>query len=74
MQVENNTNITNPEQVARGYKLLRVPRAASLCDVSTSQMYNLISRGEVKCVRLGRSIRVPEHELARLAAGGTEAA
>ncbi len=51
-------------------KLLhRVPVAAKRLDISKSQAYNLINRGELEAVRLGRSLRVPERALQKLAAG-----
>jgi excisionase family DNA binding protein len=43
--------------------LLRVDEAARLCDVSRSYMYELIARGEIPSVTLGRSRRVPLESL-----------
>jgi excisionase family DNA binding protein len=40
-------------------QLLRVHRAAKILDVSISQVYNLINRGDLQAIRVGRSIRVP---------------
>ncbi len=34
-------------------KLLRVPEAAELLNVSRSMVYSLVDRGELGCVRLG---------------------
>jgi excisionase family DNA binding protein len=39
--------------------LLRVTTAAKMLDVSKSQLYMLISRGEIPAIRVGRSIRIP---------------
>jgi excisionase family DNA binding protein len=54
-------------------KLLhRVPAAAKRLDISTSQAYNLINRGELEVVRLGKSVRVPERVLQEIAHGKRE--
>jgi excisionase family DNA binding protein len=51
--------------------LYRVKEAARRLDVSTSQAYNLINRGDLKAVRLGRSLRVPARALEKIARSGT---
>jgi excisionase family DNA binding protein len=53
--------------------LYRVKEAARRLDVSTSQAYNLINRGELKAVRLGRSVRIPARALEKIAESGTSA-
>jgi len=55
--------------------LFRVKVAAEKLDISVSQAYNLISRGELEAVRVGRSLRVPAKALEKIAAaGGVQAA
>ena len=54
--------------------LFRVKVAAEKLDISVSQAYNLISRGELEAVRVGRSLRVPAKALEKIAtAGGGQA-
>ena len=43
--------------------LLTVPEAAQALGVGRSQMYAMLARGQVPCVRLGRSVRVPAEDL-----------
>ncbi len=43
--------------------LLRVPEAASLLGIGRSKLYELIAQGEIKTVRIGRSVRVPTQSL-----------
>jgi excisionase family DNA binding protein len=50
--------------------LLRVPEAAELLRISRSTLYQLIARGEVSIVRIGRTVRVSRRELERLAGAG----
>ena len=45
--------------------LLRVTEAARLLGVSRSTLYQLIAKGEIPVVRLGRSVRVVRQELER---------
>jgi excisionase family DNA binding protein len=53
--------------------LLRVKAAAQKLDISVSQAYNLINRGELESVRVGQSIRVPARALERILATGGQA-
>jgi len=46
--------------------LLRISEAARLLTVSRSTMYQLVARGEVPAVRIGRSVRVSRRELERM--------
>jgi len=57
----------NPDQRV----LLRIKAAAAQLDISTSQIYNLISRGELEAVRVGRALRVPVRAIEKIAAGET---
>jgi excisionase family DNA binding protein len=41
-----------------------------MLDMSISQVYNLINRGELGSIRIGRSVRVPESALRKLANSG----
>ena len=43
--------------------LLTVEQAAKLCQISRGLAYDLISRGELPHIRLGRVLRVPRHGL-----------
>ena len=43
--------------------LLTVPEAAELLRVHSNHVYELIRRGELPHVRLGRVIRLPRHRL-----------
>lgn len=45
--------------------LLKPKDAAEFCGVSLRHLHNLIDRGEVPVVRLGRARRVPKHGLVR---------
>lgn len=40
--------------------LLRVSEAAEICGYSRAFLYNLIDRGEIPVVRVGRSTRIPK--------------
>lgn len=46
-----------------GPLLLTVPEAAELLRLSRNGTYELIARGEIPSIRLGRSIRVPRSAL-----------
>lgn len=43
--------------------LLRVPEIARLLSVSRAMAYELVERGEIKCIRIGRSVRVDPRDL-----------
>ena len=43
--------------------LVRADRAAQLCDVSRSKLYQMLADGTLPYVRLGKSIRVPVEAL-----------
>ncbi len=43
--------------------LLKVPEAARLLDISRGLAYELVARGELPSIRLGRVIRIPRHGL-----------
>ena len=46
-----------------------VPTVARILGASCDTVRALINRGDLGCVRLGRLIRVPRHELVRLLMG-----
>lgn len=46
------------------HRLYTVPQAAELLAVSRATAYRMIARGDLKVVRIGRSVRIPEAELA----------
>jgi excisionase family DNA binding protein len=45
--------------------LLRVDEAAHMLRIPRSRLYQMLSRGDVPAVRLGRSLRVPADALKR---------
>lgn len=47
-------------------RLLRVREVADSLDLTTASVYRLIRTGELSAIRIGRTIRVPEHALAEL--------
>jgi excisionase family DNA binding protein len=49
-----------------GRLALRVPEAAAAIGVSRASMYQVVARGEVRAVRIGRRILIPVVELQRL--------
>ena len=53
--------------------LLRVSEVGPLLGVSRSKAYELIAGGQIPCVRLGNSLRVPLAELRAWVAGQTGA-
>ena len=44
-------------------KLLNVLEAASILNIGTSTLYQLIQSGELRCVRMGRSVRIDPSDL-----------
>ena len=44
----------------------RVPEAAEALGICRAHVYNLITRGELRAVKIGGSTRIPATELARL--------
>ena len=51
-------NTQEDQQQMAQHQLLRVSKTARILDVSNSQAYNLINRGEIEAIRVGRSLRV----------------
>ena len=43
--------------------LYRVERAAELCDMGRSKFWELVMRGEIRSVKIGRSRRIPADAL-----------
>ena len=52
-----------------GALLLKVPDAARLLNISRDHCYELIARGEIPHIRLGRVIRIPRVGLEQWIAG-----
>lgn len=48
--------------------LVPVPRAAEILGIGKSKTYELIGKGEIATVRIGRAVRVPVAELERFVA------
>ena len=53
-----------------GTALLRVDEAAAIVKVSSKTIRRLLARGDLKAVRIGRSVRIPSSEIDRLIAAG----
>lgn len=53
----------NPENLP---PVLKVKELSSLLRIPLTRTYELIERGEIPCVRLGRSIRIPRSVVVRL--------
>jgi excisionase family DNA binding protein len=53
--------------------LLRVPEAAQLLGLGRTTTYDLIARGEIPVVRVGRAVRVPREALVAWIASRREA-
>ena len=49
--------------------VVSVPEAARLLGISRTHAYEMIARGELPCIRLGRRILVPLRPLMRLLEG-----
>lgn len=45
--------------------LYRAEDAARLLSLSRAKVYELIARGELRCVHVGRAMRIPRQELER---------
>ncbi len=45
------------------HEVLTVPEAACLLRIARSRAYELVDKGEIPSVRIGRSIRIFRHEL-----------
>lgn len=64
--------VVPPEQQT-GDWLLRIPEAAQRLALSRSKLYELIYRGEIRTVRIGRAVRIAESELDRFIRDRTDA-
>jgi excisionase family DNA binding protein len=49
--------------------LLRISEAAELLGVSRSTLYQLVARGDLAVVKIGRSVRVPRTAVEQVALG-----
>ena len=47
-------------------KLLKVAEATAELQIGRTLLYDLINRGEIQVVRLGRAVRIPRDELDKL--------
>jgi excisionase family DNA binding protein len=65
--VEVNKNLDHGKELPR---LLRITTVAETLAISRPQVYSLIYRGELPCVRIGRSVRIPEEAVRRIAVEG----
>jgi excisionase family DNA binding protein len=60
----------NATEQDRATRVLLVPEAAAELRTSTWSLYRMIKEGQIKVLRVGRSIRVPATEIDRLLGGG----
>jgi excisionase family DNA binding protein len=49
-------------------EVLTVSEAAAILRVGRNQLYQAVGRGELRAIRIGRSIRIPKHALLDLLA------
>ncbi|HEX5504904.1 MAG TPA: helix-turn-helix domain-containing protein [Thermomicrobiales bacterium] len=58
--------------------MLTVPQFARACQMGTTKCWGLVRAGVIPCVRFGRSVRIPVHEveawIAEQASGTADAA
>lgn len=54
--------------------VLSAEETADVLRVSKWQIYEAVKRGEIRAVRLGRCLRIPREEIARLLGGPPDAA
>jgi len=47
------------------HEYLKVPEVAKVLRIARSRAYELVAEGQIPAVRIGRSVRVPRHELDR---------
>ena len=47
------------------HEYLKVPEVAKVLRIARSRAYDLVAQGQIPAVRIGRSVRVPRHELDR---------
>jgi len=52
-------------------KLLKVPEAAELLNISQKATWAMIYRRDIEVVRIGRSVRIPQNAIERLIERGT---
>jgi excisionase family DNA binding protein len=57
------TPITSLTPEPLNIQLLTVPQAAEILGISKSLLYQLVSRGDVKSIRIGRLIRIKTEDL-----------
>lgn len=43
--------------------VLSVPELAAVLQIGRNAAYNLVKSGEIRCVRIGRNIRIPQSAL-----------
>jgi excisionase family DNA binding protein len=53
-------------------QLLRAEEAAHLLGIGRTKIYEMIARGEIPALRIGRLVRVPRHALEEWIADRTE--
>lgn len=56
----NTNNIITPENLPL---VLSVPELAAVLQIGRNAAYNLVKSGEIRCVRIGRNIRIPQSAL-----------
>ncbi len=58
-----NRKFANTKSADSEAMVLTVPQAARLLQISPLRAYQLAQKGEIPCVRFGRSVRVPRQLL-----------
>jgi excisionase family DNA binding protein len=64
--------VSNGESGASARLLLRVEEGAKLLDISRARLYTLLSEGQIKSIKIGRSRRIPLSEIQRWIASEME--
>jgi excisionase family DNA binding protein len=57
--------MTHDQETPRQELLLTIRRTGKLLSLSRAMVYLLIQRGELRCIHIGRAVRVSEAELRR---------
>ncbi len=53
-------------------RAVSVPEGARLLDISTTTAWKLVYAGDIRVVRLGRSVRIPLAEIERILTGNDD--
>jgi excisionase family DNA binding protein len=71
-EVTGRKSATSPMTAERPARLLySIKHAAEKLDLGVSTIWSMIARGEIRTVQIGRSRRIPDEELKRIAGGAS---